>query len=65
MSETKHTPEELERIGGAAPELLDSLRTSMTVIEFMASELGRLDAITASDGYQKARAAIAKAEGRG
>lgn len=57
MSETKHTPEELERIA-AAPELLALLK------RFYDATYGKTDLIPPLD-FEQARAALAKAEGRG
>lgn len=45
----------------AAPALLEALKNCLSVIEFMAAEVGRLDAVRGSAGYGLARAAIAAA----
>lgn len=47
----------------AAPALLEALKNCLSVIEFMAAEMGRLDAVRGSEGYGLARAAIAAALG--
>lgn len=51
------------RLIAAAPDLLEALKNSLAVIEFMAAEMGRLDAVRGSAGYGLARAAINAALG--
>lgn len=62
---TDDTPSDQKKAAhliAAAPELLESLKQAMAVLEFNAAELGRLDEFKQSEGYKNACEAIERAE---